>query len=164
MTTRISFQQKSGCSAMKWDQPALGPKWNAPWIAKKNCIRAPDTFMTARTSGVMYVLHMMKLHLWWQWKHPTVLAAACRYQHEHRWGELHKTLNNVAASLIIPWLLRWPPAVSHYNIYDHTVVGYVTHLHCIVLLYSDGNNISTTTTECHNTHKAAYMHTRHWKK
>ena len=52
----------------------------------------------------------------------------------------------VAASLISPWLLWWPPAESHYNIYDHSVVGYVSHAHSIVLLYSVGNKITTTTT------------------
>ena len=51
----------------------------------------------------------------------------------------------VAASLISPWLLWWPPAESHYNIYDHSVVGYVSHAHSIVLLYSVGNKITTTT-------------------
>ena len=50
----------------------------------------------------------------------------------------------VAASLISPWLLWWPPAESHYNIYDHSVVGYVSHAHSIVLLYSVGNKITTT--------------------
>ena len=50
----------------------------------------------------------------------------------------------VAASLISPWLLWWPPAESHYNIYDHSVVGYVSHAHSIVLLYSVGNKIATT--------------------
>ena len=49
-----------------------------------------------------------------------------------------------AASLISPWLLWWPPAESHYNIYDHSVVGYVSHAHCIALLYSVGNKITTT--------------------
>ena len=53
----------------------------------------------------------------------------------------------VAASLISPWILWWPPAESHYNIYDHSVVGYVSHAHCIVLLYSVGNKITTTSTE-----------------
>ena len=51
----------------------------------------------------------------------------------------------MAASLISPWLLWWPPAESHYNIYDHSVVGYVSHAHSIVLLYSVGNKITTTT-------------------
>ena len=51
----------------------------------------------------------------------------------------------MAASLISPWLLWWPPAESHYNIHDHSVVGYVSHAHCIVLLYSVGNKITTTT-------------------
>ena len=55
-------------------------------------------------------------------------------------------LTSVAASLISPWLLWWPPAESHYNIYDHSVVGYVSHAHSIVLLYSVGNKITTTTT------------------
>ena len=54
------------------------------------------------------------------------------------------SLNYVAASLISPWLLWWPPAESHYNIYDHSVVGYVSHAHSIVLLYSVGNKITTT--------------------
>ena len=53
----------------------------------------------------------------------------------------------MAASLISPWLLWWPPAESHYNIYDHSVVGYVSHAHCIVLLYPVRNKI-TTTTKC----------------
>ena len=53
----------------------------------------------------------------------------------------------VAASLISPWLLWWPPVESHYNIYDHSVVGHVSHAHCIVLLYSVGNKITTTTTD-----------------
>ena len=44
-----------------------------------------------------------------------------------------------------PWLLWWPPAESHYNIYDHSAVGYVSHAHFIVLLYSVGNKITTTT-------------------
>ena len=51
----------------------------------------------------------------------------------------------LAASLISPWILWWPPAESHYNIYDHSVVGYVSHAHSIVLLYSVGNKITTTT-------------------
>ena len=60
---------------------------------------------------------------------------------------LHKeNIILVAASLISPWLLWWPPAESHYNIYDHSVVGYVSHAHSIVLLYSVGNKITTTTT------------------
>ena len=49
-----------------------------------------------------------------------------------------------AASLISPWLLWWPPAESHYSIYDSSVVGYVSHVHCIVLLYSVWNIITTT--------------------
>ena len=53
--------------------------------------------------------------------------------------------NTMAASLISPWLLWWPPAESHYNIYDHSAVGYVSHAHCIVLLYSVRNKITTTT-------------------
>ena len=44
-----------------------------------------------------------------------------------------------------PMALWWPPAESHYNIYDHSAVGYVSHAHCIVL-YSAGNNITTATT------------------
>ena len=50
----------------------------------------------------------------------------------------------LAASLISPWLLWWPPAESHYNIYDRSVVGYISHAHSIVLLYSVGNKITTT--------------------
>ena len=50
----------------------------------------------------------------------------------------------VADSLISPWILWWSPAESHYNIYDHSAVGYVSHAHCIVLLYSVGNKITTT--------------------
>ena len=50
----------------------------------------------------------------------------------------------VAASLISPWLLWWPLAESHYNIYDHSAVGYVSHVHCIVLLYSVENKITDT--------------------
>ena len=50
----------------------------------------------------------------------------------------------VAASLISPWLLWWPPAESHYNISDHSAVSYVSHTHCIVLLYSVGNKTTTT--------------------
>ena len=57
----------------------------------------------------------------------------------------HKiSFTDVAASLISPWLW-WPPAELHYNIYDHSVVGNVSHAHCIVLLYSVGNKITTTT-------------------
>ena len=56
----------------------------------------------------------------------------------------------MAASLISPWLLWWPPAESHYNIYDHSVVGYVSHAHSIVLLYSVGNKITTITTTSPN--------------
>ena len=41
---------------------------------------------------------------------------------------------------------RWPRAESHYNIYDHFAVGYVSHAHCILLLYSVGNKITTITT------------------
>ena len=52
----------------------------------------------------------------------------------------------VAASLISPWLLWWPPAESHYNISDHSAVSYVSHTHCIVLLYSVGNKTTTTAT------------------
>ena len=59
---------------------------------------------------------------------------------------LHARVNIWLASLISPWLLWWPPAESHYNIYDHSVVGYVSHAHSIVLLYSVGNKITTTTT------------------
>ena len=40
----------------------------------------------------------------------------------------------VSASLISSWLLWWPPAESHYNIHDHSTVGYATHAHCIVYL------------------------------
>ena len=50
----------------------------------------------------------------------------------------------LAASLISPWLLWWPPAESHYNIYDHCAVGYVNHAHYIVLLCSVGHKITTT--------------------
>ena len=53
-------------------------------------------------------------------------------------------LTILAASLISPWLLWWPAAESHYNIYDRSAVGYFSHAHCIVLLYSVGNNITTT--------------------
>ena len=56
----------------------------------------------------------------------------------------HLNLNKMAASLISPWLLWWPPAESYYNIYDHSAVGYFSHAHCIVLLYSVGNKITTT--------------------
>ena len=52
----------------------------------------------------------------------------------------------VAASLISPWFLWWPPAESHYNIYDNVAVGCVSHAHYIVLLHSVGNKIATTTT------------------
>ena len=48
---------------------------------------------------------------------------------------------SVAASLISPWLLSWPPAESHYNIYDRSVVGYGSHVHCV------GNKNITTTSE-----------------
>ena len=51
----------------------------------------------------------------------------------------------VTTSLVSPWLLWWPPAESHYNVYDQSAVGYVSHVHCIVLLYSVGNKITTTT-------------------
>ena len=51
-----------------------------------------------------------------------------------------------AASLISPCLLWWPPAESHYDIYDLPVVGYVSHAHCIALSYSVGNKITITTT------------------
>ena len=58
-----------------------------------------------------------------------------------RWGR--RIMSAImAASLISPWLLWWPPAESHYNIHDHSVVGYVSHAHCIVLLYSAGNKIT----------------------
>ena len=50
-----------------------------------------------------------------------------------------------SASLISPWLLWWPPAELYYNIYDHSAAGYVIHAHCIVLLYSVGNKITTAT-------------------
>ena len=50
-----------------------------------------------------------------------------------------------AASLISPWLLWQPPAESHYNIYDRSVVGYVSHVYCIVLLYSVGYKVITAT-------------------
>ena len=36
-----------------------------------------------------------------------------------------------------PWSIR---------VYDHSAVGYVSHAHCILLLYSVGNKITTTTT------------------
>ena len=52
----------------------------------------------------------------------------------------------VVASLISPWLLWWPPAESHYNIYDHSAVGYVSHAHCNILLCSVGNKITTVET------------------
>ena len=48
--------------------------------------------------------------------------------------------------LISPQLLWWASAESHYNMYDHSTVGYVIHAHCIALLYSFGNKITTTTT------------------
>ena len=64
------------------------------------------------------------------------------------WWNVRYISWGVAASLISPWLLWWPPAESHYNIYDHSVVGYVSHAHSIVLLYSVGNKITTTTTRC----------------
>ena len=51
----------------------------------------------------------------------------------------------VAASLKSSWLLWWPPAESHYNIYDHSAVVYVSHAHCIGLLCSVGNKVTTTT-------------------
>ena len=59
-------------------------------------------------------------------------------------GTVH-VVHVVAASLIRPWFLWWPPAESHYNVYDHSVVGYVSHAHCIVFLYSFGNKIITIT-------------------
>ena len=40
---------------------------------------------------------------------------------------------------VCPWFLWWPPTESHYNAYDHSAVGYVTHAHCTVLLYSVEN-------------------------
>ena len=49
----------------------------------------------------------------------------------------------MAASLISLLLLWWPPAESHYNIYNHSAVGYVTHPHCIILLYSVWYKITT---------------------
>ena len=45
-----------------------------------------------------------------------------------------------------PRFLWWPPGESHYNVYDHSAVGYVIYAHCIVLLYAVGNEITTTTT------------------
>ena len=52
-----------------------------------------------------------------------------------------ESVSIVAASLISPWLLWWPPPESHYNIYDHSTVGYViimlvmhTVLYCCILL------------------------------
>ena len=66
----------------------------------------------------------------------------------------HDPMELVAASLIIPvaaslislWLLWWSPAESHYSTYDHSAAGYVSHAHCIVLLYYVGNKITTATT------------------
>ena len=52
---------------------------------------------------------------------------------------------NMSASPTSPCLLWWPPTESHYNIYYHSALGCVSHAHCIVLLYSDGNKITTST-------------------
>ena len=52
---------------------------------------------------------------------------------------------SLAVSLISPYLLWWPPTESHYNIYEHFAIGYVSHAHCIVLVYSVENKITTAT-------------------
>ena len=59
------------------------------------------------------------------------------------WGRTLIQLK-VAVSLTNTWLFWWPPVESHYNIYGHSAVGYATHTHCIVLLYSVGNKITIT--------------------
>ena len=59
---------------------------------------------------------------------------------------------NVAASLISPRRLWWPPAKSHYNIYDHSAVGYVSHAHGIALLYSVGSTYTIIITESWELH------------
>ena len=43
--------------------------------------------------------------------------------------------------MLAPWTLLSGLCYSHYNIYDDSAVGYITHVHCIILLYSDGTKI-----------------------
>ena len=59
----------------------------------------------------------------------------------------------VTASLLSAWLLWWPPAESHYNMCDHSAIGYVSHADCIVLLCSAGNKITTATTHYKKSHE-----------
>ena len=53
-------------------------------------------------------------------------------------------MHNRTASLVSPWLLWWPPAESHNNIYDHSAFGYASYVHCALLLYSVRSEITTT--------------------
>ena len=95
-----------------------------------------------------FVLHSLACFIWLCMSHLVCIALICQCEILYDPIQIISVYETayVAVSLIRPWLLWWPPAEPHYNINDHSAVGYVSHVHCIVLLYFVGNKITTTNT------------------